>query len=262
MRANFGSRADFKYAQFHSITNFQNAMLPKYIDLSYVNNIKEEIDFTTSIIKDENKICKINLINSNIDKIKFRYSRFKLHFPNNTDPEIKTYVYEKLLNKTAKEGFILSYEKLDKEYKEFIYLESGKYSKSYGQVVNWVSNIWWDYGYNKLLIFRNSLILFLFFYIINSIFYKSMICKVYIIEDFKKLKEKYKNRTLINLLRVLLTSIFYTSFIFFGIKFSLKNLKIKENIYSWNFLLLLNFFAQYILGLICLAYMANFIITT
>jgi len=273
VEANFDSTANFIEAQFDSIANFMGASfnsnsyflftkLPVYLDLSYVYNIREEIDLTESIINKKYGICNINLINSNIDKIKFRYSRFKLFFPDYTEPEIKSNVYEKLLVKQNKEGFISSIEKLDKEYREFWYKEGGEYNKIWGYFLNWINKTWWGYGYDKELIIVNTIFLFLFFFVINTFLFKHLVNKVYVIEKLQQWRQTISGSKIKIFFIQIPYSLFYTALIFFGLKFDLDQLKYQNNLKGIGIFSLLYFFVVYIAGLICLGYLANFIITT
>ena len=127
---------------------------------------------------------------------------------------------------------------------------------------NWFTGFirknWNYYGYDKMKIFLNSLLLVLFFFAINLFLYPKMVYQAYLIEQFEKadklVKRKWRNknqRFLINLFLCLL----YTNFIFWGLKLSFEKIKV-TNIWLTIWILL-----QYITGIICLAYIANVIIT-
>ncbi|MCD4729622.1 MAG: pentapeptide repeat-containing protein, partial [Bacteroidales bacterium] len=216
MGAQFNSTADFSESEFYAKVDFRSAKLPYYLNFSDVQVIKGEIDFTNSVINEKLDICKINLINSNIDKIRFRYSRFKLFFPKDTDTELKSNVYEELLSNMEKEGFTASYEKLDKEYQSFIYLEGGGYGRIWGYFRNWLDKNWSDYGYEKMLIIRNTLILYFLFVFINCFYISTLVSKIYKMPKLQKVLNdiKKKSRPLV-LINFILVSLFYTSIIFF-----------------------------------------------
>lgn len=258
----FDLYAIFAGAQFYSSVDFSGAQLPMLIDMSDVRIINKEIDFTGSKVNEKYGTCKIYLINSNIDKIKFRYSRFELDFHNVIDPDVITSVYDKLLAKQQKEGFISSYEKLDKEYKEFKYKQGIGYNKTWGLILNWLDKYWWGYGYDKELIIRNTFFLFLLFTILNWIGYSHMLQKVYENPKLMELRNnlRYKNKLIIYL-KIFPQSAFYTGLIFFGIKFNINNLKYKENLSNWGIFNLVYFFLIYLSGLVCLGYLVNFILS-
>jgi len=261
---NFDSSAIFKNVVFNSEIIFDSTLLPKNLSFYNVQDIQKEIDLTGAIINPQYNICYINLTYANVDKFRFRYNRFKLYFDDETESELKSNVYEELLRKTEKEGFINSYEKLDREYREFKYLEGKKYEKkrTWGKIINWIDKTWWGYGYDKELILRNTLLLFIIFLIINLVFLRQMLFKVYNVEHFSSLRQEIQGFILFNIPKLFLITILYTSLIFFGLKFNFDYLKIRENLYSWRIVFLIYFFLQYIIGLVCLAYLANFIITT
>jgi hypothetical protein len=56
-------------------------------------------------------------------------------------------------------------------------------------------------------------------------------------------------------------SVFYTSIIFFVISIDLKKLKYKENLTGFKWLWLFYFGVIYISGLVCMGYLANFVLT-
>ncbi|MCG6187554.1 pentapeptide repeat-containing protein [Maribellus maritimus] len=253
INVNFDSIANFNQAVFGSVVNFSNARLPSMLYLNDVKYINDEIDLTYSLTNNKFKVCKICLNNSDIDKIKFRYSRFELYFPDTTDVDIKTSVYEKLLAKQKKEGFISSVEKLDKEYMEFKYLKNGDYSKIWGYFLNFIDKIWWGYGYNKEYIIRNTLAVFLFFLLLNGLLIKYLSTHIYIIDKLEPLKARGK-------IFYFYFTVLYTGLIFFGLKISLQNLQLKDMPASRVFGFIY-FFLMYLSGLICLAYSANYIIT-
>jgi hypothetical protein len=133
--------------------------MPDILDFSNVK-ITEEVDFSKA--KKVDSICKINIYGTDISKIKLRYEMFKLYFPkkDNIPFELQANVYEQLLNNFKKNGYIRSYEKLDKEYKELYYIEKGGMYK----IVNLFQKYWWGYGYDKLSILLYTIGFFVFFW--------------------------------------------------------------------------------------------------
>jgi hypothetical protein len=260
----FDSIAKFSEAEFTDRTIFEGAALPKYLDLSRVTKIATEMDFTASVIVTNNKICYINLTGSAIDKIRFRYNRFKLWFPEEDSAgyELKANVYQQLLEKQKAEGFTQSYEKLDKEYREFQYTDPGAGKGAWGIFLNWVDKNWWEYGYNKELIIRNALLIFLILSFINSFFLKYLITQVYSNEKISKLIEKRETKNgLIRWFDSLRYSIFYTAVIFFSFNFDMDKLNYAGNLDGWKVFNLTWFMIIYLGGVVCMAYLANYIIT-
>ena len=259
----FGEIVIFKDAQFNGQSNFKGSRLPKFIDFSEVTNIAVEIDLTKAKGNPKYNVCYINLTDAAIDKFRFRYKRFKLWPPGDTtEYELKANVYEDLLKKQKDEGFTQSYEILDKEYREFQYTDPGAGKGSWGKFLNWVDKNWWEYGYNKELIIRNALIIFLILSFINSFFLKYLITQVYTNEKICKLIEKRESKNeFIRWFDSLRYSIFYTAVIFFSFNFDMDKLNYAGNLDGWKIFNLTYFMVIYLGGVVCMAYLANYIIT-
>ena len=264
----FDSRADFSHASFNGITDFSSTTLPDTLYFNKVKNIAKEIDFTFSIIDSTKRVCKIDLVDTEISKIKLRYNRFQLIFPDTTyNYEQKSNVYEQLLKVQEKHGFRSSLEKLDKEYKEFQYLENPKnedwVTLKLNQIANFIQKNWWDYGYDKARVIWWTIGLLLFFFILNSVIFDYLLNEVYTIDQIKEVNRKQKF-ILFRLYSVqykfdyhytrFWLPFYYTCLIFFGLRMSVEKFKFSKN------LGVAYLFIQYVMGLVCLAYIANFII--
>jgi uncharacterized protein YjbI with pentapeptide repeats len=242
----FNSKADFNGAQFLRSINFENSTLPDTLIFSSIVKINNECDLTVCkldpIKKAKNKDykCLIDLTKSDINKIKINYELFKLFFQENETYEIKISTYEKLLKKFKDDSFLNSYELLDIEYKSFKNQSNGD------NFTNWVSKNWWNYGYNKWLVFQDSFVLFGIFCIINFFLFDKLQNEIY--------KVKFPFRTYFpNFYSTIFNSLIYTLIIFFGFKITLENFK---KINGWTFYI----WIIYLSGLICLAYMLNVVI--
>jgi uncharacterized protein YjbI with pentapeptide repeats len=258
----FDSLAGFQTTKFKSEVRFIYCILPKYLNLSYVTTIANELDFTNSIGNSKYNRCYVNLVGADIEKIKFRYKRFKLWFPEEDSIayELKAAVYELLLNKQKKEGFVESFEILSKEYKEFQYTDpDGRYSYSWGHLLNWFDKNWWGYGYSKIRLLSNTIVLLLFFSIINTFIFKHMVNNVYTINKIKNWRNNARGGAISVLFQSIPFAIFYTSLIFFGFRFDIDNLKYEENLKGWKIIYMVYFFCIYILGLLCLGLLANYV---
>ena len=237
--------------------------LPYYLDLSGIQLKGDNLDLTNSTVNKKYGKCLINLVNADIEKIKLRYSMFELYFPDKDDltSDMNTNIYERLLKTQKDNGFTSSYEKLDKDYAEFKYLKSGKYWSIIGVPLNFLDKNWWGYGYDKMLIIRNTLFIFILFSIINCIFF-GWIINIYDVPNLKDLAEVViAKNVILQRIKTLPIAFFYTGLIFFGLKFSTENLKYKENLIGWRFFNLVYFFVIYLGGLVCLGYMANLILS-
>ncbi len=262
----FDSMAVFEKAKFNADANFTSTTLPKYLDFSYTTKISNEIDLTSAFIDEKYGTCYINLNGAAIDKFRFRYKRFKLWFPpgdTKIDYDLKSNVYEVLLEKQKDEGFTLSYEKLDREYKEFKYTEQkgSEIKRIWGNFQNWVDKNWWGYGYEKWLIIQNSVILYVLFSFLNVFFLKHLTRRVYEADKINEYWEEVTGSKLSKFFKSIPFSLFYTAEIFFGFKFDLNRLKYKENLQGWKIFNLVYFITIYLSGLVCIAYLANYVIT-
>ncbi len=127
-------------------------------------------------------------------------------------------------------------------------------------LVNWVEEHWSNYGYDKNLIFRNSLYLMLFFFLMNLFVfrYPRILYNGYRIVEFitadQRITDKYPQRWQYQIVKMVLCMV-YTGYIFWGVKLSVDKIKLS------NLTVTLWIITQYVTGIICLAYIANVIIT-
>jgi hypothetical protein len=202
-----------------------------------------------------NRIIHLRILSKDVDKIDFEYHNFKLYFRGDETYDDKIGVYTSLLESFKRKGYSSSYEKLDKEFKEFQHKESGRL----GYLANWVVKNWWDYGYNKSLVFRNAIILNLLFFIINIFFFDKLINHGYKIRKFVLVNSSLEKKYASSQVRLALFKapyvFLYTCYIFWGLRLDINNLGI-HRIWLFGYIL-----TQYVTGVICLAYLANLIIT-
>jgi hypothetical protein len=223
----------------------------------YDIRIDRPLNFKGAIRMDNrNHIHHLRILSKDVDKLDFEYHNFRLYFRGEESYDDKIGVYTALLESFKRKGYLSSYEKLDKEFQEFQYNESG----ILGNIFNWTVKNWWDYGYEKKLILRNAIILNSIFLIINFLLFKKLIKHGYKAREFitvnSSLKKKYSsNKLKLAILRFPYVFI-YTCYIFWGLRLDIKNLGI-HRIKLFGYILF-----QYVVGLICLAYLANWIITS
>lgn len=203
----------------------------------------------------KNRTIHLRIPSKDVDKIDFEYHNFKLYFRGDQTYDDKVGVYTALLESFKRKGYSSSYEKLDKEFQEFKFIESGKL----GDLTNWVVKNWWDYGYNKSLVFRNAIILNVLFFVINIFFFSKLINHGYNIRKFVLVNSSLEKKYATSRVRLVLAKIpyvfLYTSYIFWGLRLDINNLGIHK-IGLFFYVLI-----QYVCGVICLAYLANLIIT-
>ncbi len=267
----FSGKINFKSTIFKETVILNDITLPDILDFSYLNldSLKGEIDFSTakrdSISEANGIFCKINLLDTDISKIKLPYNEFELYFPEYTEPVQKMNLYEELLNKMKKDGFKRGYEKLDIEFKDVYYQYRAEtaeniWKESWWSVFNTVSKCWWNYGYDKWLVFAWTGGLFLLFTVLNSFIHPTWLYNMYEIQRIKplillanKYSDTHTKRCSWYFLRFLI-AFYYTSIIFCSLIISVEKLKFTKPRSP------MYFFIIYLSGIICLGYITNIII--
>src|SRR6218665_2319211 len=172
--ARFGDLVSFSGCSVKGTLMFNNITLPRLLDLSKMESIANVIDLTQIRSKSESdSYCYINLINTDISKIKLRYENFRLWFPPSTGYETKCKVYEELLSSMNAFGFKNSYETVDIEYQQLKYAHKNQFIK------NKFQQVWWNYGYSKEAIFVWLFWIVLLLTLINSLFIRSLMGSIY-----------------------------------------------------------------------------------
>ena len=258
MHLTLGDSSDFR---------FFDTLLPDTIYFSDNSLIKKEIDFSHANFTDESRYdYKLNqpkpiliyLYNADIAKLRLDYTHFKLLLPDSTivtgepqkfiSPDEKASIYEALLNNFKTNGQTESYKLLDVEYQQF------KWKHSWTHWIPCIPKYWWNFGYDKDYIFGWTFLLLFVFTCFTFIYIHSLNTKVYAMEKIptnptweKKLSFKdFGNR--------LWYSFMYTSTVFFMLSLKIENVQFKEK--RGTFYLV----TVYLVGLVCIAYVANFIL--
>jgi len=189
------------------------------------------------------KIHYINLYKSDVSKFHIDYAHFKLLF---YDPQTmksipkdeRIALYEQVLKNFKDRGQKDSYEILDKEYQGYKWGTCQWYTKWFGLIDRW----WWDYGYEKWWVFLWTIGFLSLFTLITFSKLEKLQNGVYTIEIVS-----------LNSKRRLWQSFLYTVSIFFPLSLKRKNIKSagKGLVYI---------VVVYLAGLLCVAYIANFVI--
>ncbi len=212
----------------------------------------------------DDRRTELVVFNSDLENLKIEYDKFYLKFDSSDHStfEEKVSVYERLLKNFNSKGAYLSSERLDKEFKEFKYKNqnSNLIETTWSWILNWIDSAWWDYGYNKYYVLRLSLLFTILFFVINFIYFDKLVKIGYVLPKFQKansyLNSKYRNNQLKLILKKTPYVIIYTCMIFWGIRLE------REKVGIDNFGIFIYIIVQYVGGLICLAYIANWIIST
>jgi hypothetical protein len=262
----FGKTAAFDnvrfphYAKFTNLgptdslsIQFSHAVLPDTFDFSQNPALGCTIDLTAADF-DKPHTCNIFLFNTDISKFKLDYFHFRLLMPDSTitpaydtsrqkiTKDQKEAMYEALLNNFKQRGQEESYKRLDIEYQQY------KWQNSWAHGISWVPAIWWNYGYDKEYVFVWIIASLLVFSLINSLCLGMLNDQVY--EVFKPgLIDKKTGYG-----RKLWQSVVYTGNIFFRLTLDrdcMKFEKLGPTLY---------FFVVYVVGVLCLGYLASFIL--
>ncbi|WP_338239676.1 pentapeptide repeat-containing protein [Persicobacter diffluens] len=263
----FTVKADFSRSQFYDETRFNSSTLPDTILFLTIKS-KKVINLTFCSLDSSKNQCFIDLTNSDLEKFRFSYDRFKVFFYDSTTTIPKRQnVYESLLKMQEKYGYRSGYEKADKEYKAFTHI--GKFrldpnasflAIGIGTILNFIDKWWWDYGYSKTRIFLWTAGLYLLFVLWNVFYiYRGKLFNFYTPPFLQKyqalLKRAHRQKSIaIHFFSNVYISLIYTAYVFFGLKFEMSQLNYKR---KW---MVTFFFFQYTIGLICLGYLANTII--
>ncbi len=284
-RATFMDEANFLGARFDSAavfigTRFRDARfykstLPESFDFRSCE-VEGGISLLGTFLNDEmhtqNRKCRINLIGARIDKFNFTYDNFILEKPDTVLSKAHyqnlNSVYERLLKRFNYLGYKESYQALDKEYQEFKrtqnpYLES-IYERYLGYFFNWLNKNWNDYGYAKDRIWRHTTMFLVIFIFLNWSIFSWLVLNVYSIPSIDKAMfrgerytkmEYYSWPMWTKLLFNFKYAVYYTILIFFGLRMTIENI----NFRNWGVVII---FIEYVIGLICLGYLANFVISS
>jgi hypothetical protein len=259
--ARFGPIADFRWVRFDGPVDFREATLPDTLDFRWVTEIEREVDFTFARRPSSQAPCLIALAGTDISKIKLQMRLFKLWFPpwkKESEDMATTYdqkasVYESVLNKLKDDGFEDSYEILDIEYRRLKAEHQGIFNRYF--LDTW-QDWWWNYGYTKERIVLWTILLWALISCINLGLYHRLNEHVYTVgflESEQDLAEGRMSNLILHIMRV----VTYTALIFFGLKMSVD--KFSEGVirrHPWLFCYLM---VVYVVGLVCLGFIANMV---
>lgn len=222
--------------------SFINTTLPDTLNLSDNISLSKNVDLTkVKRNHDAKRKCSLILFKTDVSKILLDYSFFKLTFPSSLTIDERETIYQGLLQSFKEKAYQESYKLLDIEYKRF---QSKNGTLGF---LWWVPEYWWNFGYNREYVFYWVFWSLLIFTFINFFALNWLLNSVYTVGNIPLYYRKYNASRL-------WYSFVYSAVIFFS--FSLKIDKINfKNKFGSLYLMFI-----YILGLICIAYMANFVI--
>lgn len=284
-QAQFDSLVNFSEVQFDSLVNFTNAQFKGPVllanailaDRLIFENVKLQLTFNLTVTqldpvkKAQGRFCFIDLRDAPIEKFKLRYDKFRVYLPeeiNTTEYERLTNVYEGLLKNFKDRGYLTSYATLDKEYQAFKDLRNPD-AGTFKKFLNKVNHRWNNYGHNKEwiwfwtggLLFLSTLINWLAFpYLIKKVYPVPVIDEA-IFDNNPESREQFvgsailKGKVYLNFQHFIF-AFYYTCLLFFGLKLTTERVNFKMH------LGVILIFTEYLLGLICLGYLANYIISS
>jgi hypothetical protein len=237
---------------------FRDTRLPDTLDFSNNSKIYNEIDFTTANFTDSSrydykadtvKPVLIYLYRTDISKLHLDYVHFKLLFSNpasrwgkhdSISNDEKESMYEALLNSFKAHGQEESIKLCDIEYQTF------KWNHSWASFFPCIPYYWNHFGYDKQWVFYWTFWFIVGFTLITCIWIGYLNTQVYKVENIPPSFRNFGNR--------LWFSFIYTSTVFFRLTLKIEKINFER---KWGTVYLI---LMYTVGLVCLAYMANFVL--
>jgi hypothetical protein len=272
-QTSFIKNLSFRNAVFDKKLSFFNIDFPKYIDFDnaqmpdslyiwnsnfdsvtsniFLNNVK--LDFLRARSGNNSIRCKLFLKNIDLTKLVIDPSKFLLSFHSNTSYDEKVGVYEQVIKKCKDMGLEESVRGFDIDLQKLRIKHKYKLS---GLLI-WLNKYWWNFGYERTKIFKNTICAFAISFLIFFLFLKrfSMAYFPHQLNMSLNKVQKLKNNNFGDISTRFKVSLFYSMLIFFGLKMEHAELKYREYPIR-TFLLYLIF----VIGIIHLAYLISVIL--
>lgn len=214
-------------------------------DLSHIHNVGRQKNEECDLILGS----KMDIANTKFDYQYFRLVDTASLTTNDISDEVR--LLQEIKKMQTRYGFINGFEKADIRLRQLGYLNRGLW----GRVLNFLDNWWWGYGYDKELIFKNSCIIMLIAFFLNLLCFRRLLFETYTLDEFRAFySRKILNKTGGQGYYVLYCFL-YTMFIFWTLRLSFEKLKL-DNLYL-TFLIMF----EYLAGIICLAYIAGYVVS-
>jgi len=203
----------------------------------------QSLTITRPLWDQQKRLFYLYIKSTAFDNLNFEFDeRMSLFFQDEDSPDAINAVFQALLEKFKKEGKSESYKNVDIQFQKYTYNRKGWPGKLWSGLNSW----WWNYSYNKNAILRHILLFVTFFFFINLLLGKKLM-SFYPIMVFEKPAVKKFRSWLQQVIRIFIL----TLFIFFSLKIDFD--KIDAN----RTRMMLYFFLQYFVGLICLFFLFN-----
>lgn len=215
-------------------------LLELNVDTIEFENCKIDMPLSLSCSRYRNRTTILKFTGTNLDNLQMDYfGKFELFKGGVGNQEIIKGNFENLLAKFDREHKLESHKNLSIEY--------FKYKN--GPIISFFSRIWWYYGYRTYCILIWTFVFLIFFYIINILKWK-VVSETYPVVQLPK---EHTQATEVKF-RKYLTIFVFTIFIFFSLKIDFNKLSFKRPA------IVMYFFLQYLVGLICLFFIFNAIL--
>lgn len=256
---------------------FEDNTLPDTLDLARFKG--DELDlrgFHPDPTK--NQTCYLNLLENRIGKLNMEYHNYQLYFPAGTTDDQVTSTYQWLMKSVKENGYDSSYEQLDIEYRHAVALRNPVDSNLFifkflrqhisrplaynlwnltegirpAHLWDSIQRLWWGYGYAKTRVLFWSVLIVLFFSLFNIFRYEHLLNVL----NLENLNPQNIPPTTTAIRRKLLRywyCLIYSSFIFFKVSFEFKSIDFKSKY-------VVTLLVQYLIGLICSAFIINLIL--
>lgn len=259
-RAVLSDTTDFSNATFKQTANFNQTQLPIYLNLTNLNlkelntPIRFDLASTDSLQKrwGNGQKCHVYLNTfTDISKIVLDASKFTIVFDSAMKYDDKIGVFEQVIKKCKEIGFGESTKGFDIELQK-LQLRHGY--PIIGNFLIWLNDYWWNFGYEKSKIFRNTGIAFLLSFLI-FFFRLPDYARVYFPSQMGISDEMASKLHLFTWMRFRV-ALFYTALIFFTWK--MEHGEVNYRNYPLKTLIIYTVFT---IGIIHLAYLAGAVIS-
>jgi hypothetical protein len=274
------NKIEFKSVSFDSVLDLQrckfknmnliDVQLPEYLYFGGLNldSLQSDIDFRFCRndllkIKYKKEKCGISLFRTDISRLILPHQYFRIIFNDSGGFDEISRVYESIIKKCNDIGMKESAEGWDIEYKiksysekyNFLnYIQKDNSKRSFlpiGNLFIYTNKYWWNFGYNKNLIFRNTFISFIVCFMLFFLFLESFL-KAYLPKENLGITEEDIVSLRINKGLRFKVSMFYTALIFFSWKMEHSQVNYKEHPYKT-----LCIYFVFTIGIVHLAYLAG-----
>lgn len=182
-------------------------------------------------VADSTKRIIIDLTDCDLKNLYLDYNNFEVDF-SNLQKNKREEIYLSLLHNFESNGQRDNYELLDLEYKNQ-FDDTFKY---------FIQKFWWNYGYSRHYIFYNTGTFLIVFTFLTMLFYKKL-QSAYAIENADTNYGRFAN------------SFIYTNIVFWALRVDITRMKFRDHLAAASYVMLM-----YVTGIICLAYMVNYVI--